>query len=312
VGTPTTFGGETTHPPYTIEGLNLIYNDGRLITSVSSKETSMDSEIMSSMLTAINDFVQDSFQSEGFLGSIDYGDSKIVLEKGKHSILTSSVYGEVTRDLRSRMASLVTEIEEDYSDTLDGWDGDHSQFGGITERLNASMKTTEGVTRVMIDDYLSMQEVRLRRDWDMVEGLIKVNIQINNYSSIAITDVILGMEYNKSQLKLEKIEPDFEFDSLKVQLGEIGGNRENIISLFFRPLQGSALSLSARLDYTNPRNEGARLALPLLENVDLPTGPSEEEPSREEEQPPEEAPSPEVTDDLMDELQKKLEDLDDN
>jgi hypothetical protein len=296
VGAPTSFGGETTYPPYVIEGLNLIYKDGRLITTLASKESTMDSEIMSSMLTAINDFVRDSFQAEGFLGSIDYGDSKIVLEKGHDIILTASVYGEVTRDLRSRMANLVKDIEDEYGSLLEEWSGDTNQFDDVGEMLSVFMQTTEGVTRVMIDDYLSMQEVRLRSDWAMEGELIRVQLQINNYSSININDVILGLEYDKSQLTLEKVEPDFEFDSLKVKIGKIGGNRENRFKLFLEPLVDSNLSLLARLDYTNPRNEGARISSPLLDNVTLAKAPSEEE-------------TPPKDDDFMAELSKKLGEL---
>jgi len=295
VGAPTSFGGETTHPPYVIEGLNLVYNDGRLITSLSSKDSIMDSEIMSSMLTAINDFVQDSFQAQGFLGSIDYGDSKIVLEKGQHIILTASVYGEITRDLRSRMASLIKDIEDEYGGILEGWSGDLNQFDEVGEVLSTLMKTTEGVTRVMIDDYLSIQEVRLRSDWALEEGLIRVKIQINNFSSISINDVILGLEYDKSRLSLEKVEPDFEFDSLKVKIGKISGNRENRFKLFFKPLVDSKLSLQARLDYTNPRNEGARISSPLLDNVTIDKSGSEDEETE-----------PEEGVDFMDEISKKL------
>jgi hypothetical protein len=255
----------------------------------------MDSEIMSSMLTAINDFVQDSFQAQGFLGSIDYGDSKIVLEKGQHIVLTASVYGEITRDLRSRMASLIKDIEDEYGGILEGWSGDLNQFDEVGEVLSTLMKTTEGVTRVMIDDYLSIQEVRLRSDWALEEGLIRVKIQINNFSSISINDVILGLEYDKSRLSLEKVEPDFEFDSLKVKIGKISGNRENRFKLFFKPLADSKLSLQARLDYTNPRNEGARISSPLLDNVTIDKSGSEDEETE-----------PEEGVDFMDEISKKL------
>ena len=285
--------GQTEGEPFSDEKSDKIYYiqsmsediriDGYLNDSVWSK------------ILPINDFVQDSFQAQGFLGSIDYGDSKIVLEKGQHIILTASVYGEITRDLRSRMASLIKDIEDEYGGILEGWSGDLNQFDEVGEVLSTLMKTTEGVTRVMIDDYLSIQEVRLRSDWALDEGLIRVKIQINNFSSISINDVILGLEYDKSRLSLEKVEPDFEFDSLKVKIGKISGNRENRFKLFFKPLVDSKLSLQARLDYTNPRNEGARILSPLLDNVTLDKSGSEDEETE-----------PEDSVDFMDEISKKL------
>ena len=129
-----------------------------------------------------------------------------------------------------------------------------------------------------------------------MEGeLIRVQVQINNYSSANINDVILGLEYDKSHLALEKVEPDFEFDSLKVKIGNIGGNRENRFKLFLEPLADSNLSLLARLDYTNPRNEGARISSPLLDNVTLDKSGSEDEETE-----------PEDGVDFMDEISKKL------
>ncbi|MDP7255637.1 MAG: hypothetical protein QGE96_01485, partial [Candidatus Poseidoniia archaeon] len=77
----------------------------------------------------------------------------------------------------------------------------------------------------------------------------------------------------------------------------IGGNRENRFKLFLEPLVDSNLSLLARLDYTNPRNEGARISSPLLDNVTLAKAPSEEETP------------PKDDDDFMAELSKKLGEL---
>ena len=40
---------------------------------------------MSGMLTAINDFVQDSFNTEGDLGDIGYGNNKLFYKKIIHT-----------------------------------------------------------------------------------------------------------------------------------------------------------------------------------------------------------------------------------
>ena len=76
---------------YKVEELYLIYKDGRLIRNISAVEIKTDSDIMSGMLTAINDFVQDSFNTEGDLGSIDYGNNKIILQRENHSYLAAVV-----------------------------------------------------------------------------------------------------------------------------------------------------------------------------------------------------------------------------
>ena len=59
----------------------------------------------------------------------------------------------------------------------------------------------------------------------------------------------------------------------------------------------SDISLLARLDYTNPRNEGARISLPLLDNVALAKERSGEETT------------PKDDEDFMAELSKKFGEL---
>ena len=56
-------GSESSHAPYKIQEMYLIYNDGRMLSSLMDEEAKVDEDIMSSMLTAINDFVKDSFQT---------------------------------------------------------------------------------------------------------------------------------------------------------------------------------------------------------------------------------------------------------
>ena len=111
-------GSESSHAPYKIQEMYLIYNDGRMLSSLMDEEAKVDEDIMSSMLTAINDFVKDSFQTTGNLGSIDYGENQIILERGKHTMLASVVYGEANRDLRSRMSRSLTKIEDEFKSEI--------------------------------------------------------------------------------------------------------------------------------------------------------------------------------------------------
>ena len=88
---------------YKVEELYLIYKDGRLVKNLSDVEVKTDCDIMSGMLTAINDFVQDSFNTEGDLGSIDYGNNKIILQREKHSYLAAVVYGEIDNYFKGKL-----------------------------------------------------------------------------------------------------------------------------------------------------------------------------------------------------------------
>jgi hypothetical protein len=265
------FGDESSHPPYTMEELYLVYDDGRLISSKHSREAKVDSDIMSSMLTAINDFVKDSFQTEGNLGAIDYGENKIILERGDQTVLAAVVYGEATRDLRSKMGSAVREIEEEYAENLESWDGDIDKLSGTEDTLDTIIGITEGVTRDMIEDYLSMQEVRMRSSSEEFKGFLEAKTNINNYASKDITDVILGLDYNKSKLKLVKVFPGYKHDSFKVSVDEIRGYNDLEIKLYFEVLEKKNIGLNLRLDYTNPRGEGSQVSSTPCDSLNFKT-----------------------------------------
>ncbi len=265
------FGDESSHPPYTMEELYLVYDDGRLIASKHSREAKVDSDIMSSMLTAINDFVKDSFQTEGNLGAIDYGENKIILERGDHTVLAAVVYGEATRDLRSKMGGAVREIEETFAEYLASWDGDIDKLSGTQEFLDPIMGMTDGVTRDVIEDYLSMQEVRMRSSSEEFKGFLEAKTNINNYASKDITDVILGLDYNKSKLKLVKVFPSHKHDNFKVNLDEIRGFSDVEVKLYFEVLEKQNIGLNLRLDYTNPRGEGSQVSSTPCDGINFKT-----------------------------------------
>ena len=131
---------------------------------------------MGSMLTAINDFVQDSFQATGELGSIDYGDNCILLERGQHTVLAAVIYGEETRDLRSQVANALRQVETRFSSEIASWDGDVDLLSGTNEILQPLLDGTREVSREMIDDYLSLQKVGLRANWDHIAGHVRVQV----------------------------------------------------------------------------------------------------------------------------------------
>ena len=105
----------------------LIYLDGLLIKSISFKSSireETDEDIMSGMLTAITDFVRDSFKDEmGGLKSLEYGRMTIFLERGVTMYLVLVFRGRAPEDLRNRMRSTLILLWEKYKPRLKVWDG---------------------------------------------------------------------------------------------------------------------------------------------------------------------------------------------
>ncbi|MEM2899370.1 MAG: DUF2791 family P-loop domain-containing protein, partial [Thermoplasmata archaeon] len=145
-------GGEPYHPFITafadtssVEGLMLIYNDGRLMTSAGMQENENDSEVYAGMLSAIDEFARLGVKSAQVsvtvedakkrLKSIEYGEYKIVIEHGKYCMLAALVLGREPRGLRSQLRDVLENIESEYAEKISSWDGDVESIGCLREKL---------------------------------------------------------------------------------------------------------------------------------------------------------------------------------
>ena len=190
------------------------------------------------------------------------------------------------------MGAAVRTIEDEYAEIMASWDGDIGLFAETSKILAPLMALTDGVTRDMIEDYLSMQEVRMRSSSNEFRGFLEAKANINNYASKSITDVVLGLDYNKSKLKLVKILPEYKHDIFKVNVEQISGYNELELKLYFEVLDKKKIGLSLRLDYTNPRGEGSRVSSIPCDDITFKT--SVKKPKLEDLEPEEEPEEEEI------------------
>jgi|GEM_PF-5128784 len=129
---------------YEINDMFLIFNDGRLITHVtgSTDASALDKDILASMLTAIQDFVKESFSGREIssLKEMKYGEQNIIIERGIFAFLSVVVKGNVTEKLKDEMKDALRNIERTYANILEAWDGDNKKLGKIDENLNELVK----------------------------------------------------------------------------------------------------------------------------------------------------------------------------
>jgi hypothetical protein len=145
---------------YSIEEVFLVDNAGVLLVHLSKGESkAIDAKLVSGMLTAVQEFVKDSFMSnnngmeeikmdEGALGKLEYGDFQIVIERGEYTFLSAVIAGYDNKRLRKRMKDVVDEFETKYSEVLADWDGDMAKFHGaelIVGRLLKSPSLSEDI-----------------------------------------------------------------------------------------------------------------------------------------------------------------------
>ncbi|MFO8109463.1 MAG: hypothetical protein R6U17_02930 [Thermoplasmata archaeon] len=117
-----------------IQDVFLIHESGMLLAQRSSHhESGMDDDLFSSMLTAIQDFIRDSFKEEENYGikRLEFGNKKILVEKGKYTFIAVVYRGRVVSSVEQKMQLVLKKIEEDYEDDLRNWLGDIDSVEGI-------------------------------------------------------------------------------------------------------------------------------------------------------------------------------------
>ncbi|MFQ5885483.1 MAG: hypothetical protein ACE5IO_10340, partial [Thermoplasmata archaeon] len=121
---------------YLVDDVFLVHKDGRLIFHETREyREDVDEDIFSGMLTVMQDFVRDSFKSRSSTGlsRMDFGDNKIVIERGYYIYLATVLTGDEPTLLPLYMAEIVKEIEEKYADILDDWSGLLGELEGVED-----------------------------------------------------------------------------------------------------------------------------------------------------------------------------------
>lgn len=133
--------------PFQVNRLFLIHRDSGLLLLhlANSSESAADSEIISGMLTAIQDFVADAFGRghEGQLDEIQYGNRRILLEASRHAYLAVVVEGIEPAGFRAVMRERVIGIENAFAESLIAYDGDATRFQAATPALSPLLTANE-------------------------------------------------------------------------------------------------------------------------------------------------------------------------
>jgi outer membrane protein OmpA-like peptidoglycan-associated protein len=113
---------------YQIEQVFLIHRDsGLLVQHLHQKEVEIgDSDAVSAMLTAIQDFIRDSFSSTKTeeLDSVEIGEYTVWLERGPYAVLACVIRGVAPYHFRNTMRSLLETLHADYGPLLQQFAGE--------------------------------------------------------------------------------------------------------------------------------------------------------------------------------------------
>src|SRR6516165_5747663 len=105
--------------------------------AVAPSVATQDPSLVSGMLSAIQDFVKDSFGATGGQGinRMNVGDLDVWIEEGPYAILACVIRGVAPRTLRDRMAEVLENIHRDYAEQLDRFEGDSAPFAKVNSEL---------------------------------------------------------------------------------------------------------------------------------------------------------------------------------
>jgi len=101
------------------------------------------------MLSAIKDFVQDSFKrdKEEQLDTIAVGDFNIWIEQGPHAIIAAIVEGNAPRDLRITLKEAIEAIHVNFNYELERFQGDTEVFATKDRFLHACLQKEKKQTK---------------------------------------------------------------------------------------------------------------------------------------------------------------------
>lgn len=139
---------------FRVDQLLLIHKQTGLVLNdlAASADSERDADLISSMLSAIDDFAHDSFglSEEESLSSFTLGELTIVVNGTSQVMLAAAIVGNATPELQATLGQAVEEIHEEYYDELAGFDGSTDGFEQTSSILERCLirKAADGVTRI--------------------------------------------------------------------------------------------------------------------------------------------------------------------
>ncbi|HEY0704873.1 MAG TPA: OmpA family protein [Candidatus Acidoferrales bacterium] len=130
---------------YRVEQVFLIHRETGLVLNhlVAPTVATQDPDLVAGMLSAIQQFVRDSFKSKDSesLGSLNVGDLEIWIEESPNAILAAVIRGHAPADFRQVMNEVLEDIQRYFSSALANFKGDAGPFRAADERLSKLLET---------------------------------------------------------------------------------------------------------------------------------------------------------------------------
>lgn len=128
---------------YRVEQVFLIHKETGLMLQhvVAGSSGVQDADMVSAMMTAIQDFVHDSFNVEegGSLDTLQVGELAVWIERGPRAVLAAVIRGNAPQELRETFQQTLEQIHSEFARELETFEGDAAPFEPSRKYLEACL-----------------------------------------------------------------------------------------------------------------------------------------------------------------------------
>ena len=128
---------------YRVQQVFVVHRETGLLLAHVSREldTVQENEMISGMLTAVQDFIHDSFaETDGTeLDSVELGEFNVWIQHGPKATLCAVVTGTPPRELRTVLQRTLEDLHSQFADVLGHYDGDTESASGMRPLLQACL-----------------------------------------------------------------------------------------------------------------------------------------------------------------------------
>jgi OOP family OmpA-OmpF porin len=130
---------------YRVEQVFLIHAEtGLLLAHVTAPDLNVpDADLISGMLTAIQDFVRDSFRpgEGGTLSTFTVGEHTVHVEAGPRALIAAVIRGQSPESVQERLQRTIEQIHLEYAFPLAEFEGDATPFASAAPLLEENIET---------------------------------------------------------------------------------------------------------------------------------------------------------------------------
>ncbi|MBN1689541.1 MAG: hypothetical protein JW901_00795 [Dehalococcoidia bacterium] len=182
---------------YRMEQIFLIHKETGLVLQhvAADSAEAKDAGMVAAMLTAIQDFVNDSFSGKesSALQNLNLGDLSIWIEQGPRTVMAAVIRGNAPQEMRNQLQEIIEHIEFEYEGALDRFEGDAAPFEkcrSVLQYYLSQLQQTDRKAKKQQVTILSKSKEKRRREKD--NPLVYIYI----VAAVCLLIIILGFVFS--------------------------------------------------------------------------------------------------------------------